>query len=156
MFIASGCPHFSKVVEFTWFGPAQEQLQILGFFAIVICGAIYELLPRVMGFGLPFPKFVRVQHWLFMLGILLLIVPLAIGGIEQGLSALVPKNSSSDILSSSLPYLRASTMGLFFLLLGSLLFAANIFVMTFKWNIALIKSVIAAVTAPLETSEVKS
>jgi cbb3-type cytochrome oxidase subunit 1 len=50
-------------VEFTWFGPAQVQLQILGFFAIVICGAIYELLPRVMGFELPFPKFVRVQHW---------------------------------------------------------------------------------------------
>src|SRR5471032_602898 len=107
MLISSGCPHFSKIVEFTWFGPAQMQLQILGFFAIVICGAIYELLPRVMGFGLPFPKFVRIQHWCFMLGIFLLVVPLAIGGIEQGL-----KNSS---LESLLPFLRASTTGLLFL-----------------------------------------
>jgi cytochrome c oxidase cbb3-type subunit 1 len=147
MLISSGCPHFSKSVEFTWFEPAQTQLQILGFFAIVICGAIYELLPRVMGFGLPFPKFVRVQHWLFMLGIILLVVPLAIGGIEQGL-----KNYS---LESSLPFLRVSTTGLLFLLLGSLLFAANIFVMTFKWKLALIKSVVAYIKSPLETAEVK-
>jgi membrane-bound ClpP family serine protease len=41
--------------------------------------------------------------------------------------------------------LRVSTTGLLFLLLGSLLFAANIFVMTFKWKLALIKSVIAAI-----------
>ena len=148
MLISLGCPHFSKIVEFTWFVPAQTQLQIFGFFAIVICGAIYELLPRVMGFGLPFPKFVRVQHWLFMLGIILLVVSLAVGGIEQGL-----KNYS---LESSLPFLRVSTTGLLFLLLGSFLFAANIFAMTFKWKLALIKSVIAAVKAPMETSEVKS
>ncbi len=56
MLIALGCPHFSRLSEFTWFAPAQTQLQIFGFFAIVICGAIYELLPRVMGFELPFPE----------------------------------------------------------------------------------------------------
>jgi cytochrome c oxidase cbb3-type subunit I len=148
MLISLGCPHFSRIAEFTWFAPAQTQLQILGFFAIVICGAIYELLPRVMNFELPFPKFVRVQHWFFMLGIILLVASLAIGGIAQGL-----KNYS---LESSLPFLRVSTLGLLFLLLGSLLFAANIFVVTFKWKLALIKSVIAAMTAPLETSGVKS
>jgi cytochrome c oxidase cbb3-type subunit I len=148
MLIASGCPHFSKIVEFTWFGPAQTQLQILGFFAIVICGAIYELLPRVMGFELPFPKFVRWQHWCFMAGVILLVVSLAIGGIEQGL-----RNSN---LETMLPFLRVSTLGLLFLLLGSLLFAANIFVMTFKWKLALIKSVITYIKSPLETAEVKS
>jgi cytochrome c oxidase cbb3-type subunit 1 len=147
MLMASACPQISRVTEFTWFGPAQTQLQILGFFAIVICGAIYELLPRVMGFDLPFPKFVRAQHWLFMLGIALLVVPLAIGGIEQGL-----KNYSFE---TSLPFLRVSTTGLLFLLLGSLLFAANIFAMTFKWKLALLKSLLAAVKAPLEISEVK-
>ena len=147
MLISLGCPHFSRIAEFTWYGQAQTQLQILGFFGIVICGAIYELLPRVMGFELPFPKFVRLQHWFFMLGIILLVASLAIGGIEQGL-----KNYS---LESSLPFLRVSTTGLLLLLLGSLLFAANIFAMTIKWKLALFKSVVAAVKAPLETAEVK-
>jgi hypothetical protein len=52
--------------------------------------------------------------------------------------------------------LRFSTLGLLFLLLGSLLFAANIFVMTFKWKMTLLKLVIRTVKAPLETVEVKS
>jgi cytochrome c oxidase cbb3-type subunit 1 len=148
MLISLGCPHFSRIVEFTWYGQAQMQLQVLGFLAIVICGAIYELLPRVMGFELPFPKFVRLQHWCFMAGVIILVVSLAIGGIEQGL-----KNYN---LESSLPFLRASTTGLLFLLLGSLLFAVNIFIITFKWKLALLKSVIAAVKVPLETLEVKT
>jgi cytochrome c oxidase cbb3-type subunit 1 len=155
MLIASACPQISRVTEFTWFGPAQIQLQILGFFGIVICGAIYELLPRIMGFELPFPKFVRGQHWFFMLGIILLAGSLAIGGVIQGRAALVTTNSPADILASTLPFLRASTAGLLLLLLGSLLLAANIFVMTFKWKLALLKSVIAALKAPLENSEVK-
>jgi hypothetical protein len=58
--------------------------------------------------------------------------------------------------AATLGFLRVSTTGLFFLLLGSLLFAANIFVMTFKWKLALIKSVIAYIKSPLETAEVKS
>ena len=156
MLIASACPQISCVTEFTWFGPAQTQLQILGFFAIVMFGAIYELLPRVMGFELPFPKFVRLQHWLFMLGTVLLVASLAIGGIEQGLKLQNVGIAFLDVTQATLPFLRASTLGLLFLLLGSLLFAANIFVMTFKWKLALFKSVIAAVKAPLETAEVKS
>jgi cytochrome c oxidase cbb3-type subunit 1 len=156
MLIALGCPHFSRVAEFTWFAPAQTQLQILGFFTIVICGAIYHILPRVMNFELPFPRFVRVQHWFFILGIAFLILPLAIGGILQGIKLANPSFPFANSNDVAIQFLRVSTLGILFLLLGSLLFAANIFAMTFKWKIALLKSGIAAVTAPLETSEVKS
>jgi cytochrome c oxidase cbb3-type subunit 1 len=156
MLVSLGCPHFSQIVEFTWFVPAQTQLQILGFFAIVICGAIYELLPRVMNFELPFPKFVRLQHWLFMLGLAFLIVPLAIGGIVQGLKMANPNLPFADSTNAALIFLRVSTMGLLFLLLGSLLFAANLFATFCKWQCALVKSMLGIVNAPLETSEVKS
>jgi cytochrome c oxidase cbb3-type subunit 1 len=154
MLIAEACPQYSRVLEFTWFGAAQTQLQILGFFAIVICGAIYEILPRVMGFGLPFPKFVRLQHWLFMLGIVLWAGSLAVGGVEQGMKLANPQTAFADSTSIALIFLRAGTTGLFVLLLGSLLFAANIFVMTIKWKLALFKSVIAYIKSPLETSSV--
>jgi cytochrome c oxidase cbb3-type subunit 1 len=149
MLIAEACPQISRVTEFTWFGPAQVQLQILGFFTIVMCGAIYELLPRVMGFGLPFPKFVRFQHWLFMLGIVLWAGSLAVGGVEQGMKLNNPQIAFADSTNVALIFLRAGTTGLLFLLLGSLLFAANIFAMTLKWKLALLKSLLAAVKAPL-------
>jgi cytochrome c oxidase cbb3-type subunit 1 len=147
MLVAGACPQYTRVLELTWFGQAQAQLQILGFFAIVICGAIYEILPRVMGFELPFKKFVRGQHWCFMAGTVLLAGSLGVGGVLQGL-----KHFSPD---AALPVLRISTLGWMFFLLGSLLFAANIFVMTIKWKLALVRLVIAYVKSPLEISEVK-
>ena len=42
------------------------------------------------------------------------------------------------------------------LLAGAVMLLVNIFVMTFKWKIGLGKAAFAAVTAPLESSEVKS
>jgi cytochrome c oxidase cbb3-type subunit 1 len=156
MLVASACPQISRVTEFTWFGPAQVQLQILGFFTIVMTGTIYELLPRVMGFGLPFPKFVRLQHWLFMLGIILWAGSLAVGGVEQGMKLGNPQTAFADSTAVALIFLRAGTTGLLFILLGSLLFAVNIFAMTIKWKLALLKSLLATVKAPLTIPEVKS
>jgi cytochrome c oxidase cbb3-type subunit 1 len=152
MLIAAACPQISRVTEFTWFGPAQAQLQILGFFAMTMFGAIHELLPRVMGFALPFPKFVRIQFWLCLIGILLWAGSLAVGGVGQGMKLENANTAFAESTAATLMFLRAGTTGLLFILLGSLLFAANIFAMTLKWKIALLKSLIAAVQAPLETT----
>jgi cytochrome c oxidase cbb3-type subunit 1 len=156
MLVAAALPHLGRVLQFTWFGPAQTQLQLFGFFTITMAGAIYYILPRMMAFDLPFPKFVRLQHWLFMAGVALLVVSFAAGGVAQGLKLSHAGNSFLDVTQATLPFLRASTLGIIFLLLGSLLLAANIFVMTLKWKLALLKLAFAAVIAPLETSEVKS
>jgi len=150
MFITSACPHFSRIIGFTWFGPAQVQLQILGFFTIVMCGAIYELLPRIMGFELPFPRFVRVQHWLFMLGVLLWAGALAVGGVEQGIKLSDSSSAFADSTAAALMALRVGTTGLMLILLGALLFALNVFAVTFKWKMALLKAGIAAIKEPLE------
>ena len=60
------------------------QLQFLGFFAIVMCGAIYELLPRVMGFEFAVPEIRPPPALALMLGIVLWAGSLAVGGVEQG------------------------------------------------------------------------
>ena len=67
-----------------------------------------------------------------------------------------PQTAFADSTSVALIFLRAGTTGLLFILLGSLLFATNIFAMTFKWKMALLKTVIAYIKSPLETKEVKS
>lgn len=150
MMVASACPHFATLTQFTWFQNAQTNWQILGFFATIILGAAYDILPRVMGIALPFPKFVRFQHWAFIIGNLILLVSLVGAGFKQG--------ANNYDLAVTLPFLRAATLGWLFLLLGSLMFAANIFVMSIKWKLALVKTVIIAVKAPLvtKTAEVKS
>ena len=149
MLIATACPRISRVTEFTWFGPAQTQLQLYGFFAMTMFGAIYHLLPRVVGVELPFPKLARLQFWLSMLGVLLFIVPLAIGGVAQGMKLNHPNIAFLDATKAMLPFLRTSTVGLLLILLGNSLFALNIFAMTFVWEKALVKKAFAIVIAPL-------
>jgi cbb3-type cytochrome oxidase subunit 1 len=90
---------------------------------------------------------VRGHIWLCWGGIVLFIIPLLIGGIIQGHANYDP--------TAALMTLRISSTGLALLILGSLLFFANIFVMAWRWKLALIKTVIAAVKAPLEGAEVK-
>jgi len=148
MLCVTGCPQISRVVEFTWFGQAQVQLQILGFAALILIGAIYDILPRVMGTELPFKKFVNAQFYLSLLGVALFVIPLAVAGVKQGRAGYDP--------AAAKLWLMISTTGLLFLLLGALLLLVNIFAMTLKWKLGLVKMVYAAVTAPLETKEVKS
>jgi hypothetical protein len=83
-------------------------------------------------------------------------LPLAIGGVEQGMKLQNPRIPFADISNSSLMFLRVSTTGQLLLLLGGLIFALNVFGLTFKWKMALLKSAIAAIKAPLPAVEVKS
>ncbi len=149
MYVASACPQSSRVLEFTWFGFAQTQLQLLGFFALIIFGAAYEILPKIMGGALPFPKLAKLHFFLTAGGVLLFVIPLAIAGVEQGKALMNPAIAFADANGVTLKFLRISTTGQLLILLGALLFALNIFVMTMKWQLALVKSLIAAVKAPL-------
>ena len=156
LMIITGCPHVGRMLGLTWFGPAQVYLLIFGFFASIICGGIYELLPSVMGFELPFPQFVRWQNRFFVAGSLVLFLSLAVAGVVQGIKMHNPNIPFSDVIQATLGPLRFAVAGLLLLLLGSLLLAANFLVMTIKWHFALVKCVTTAVNAPLETEEVKS
>ena len=156
LLIMASCPQISRLTQFTWFGVAQTQLQLYGFFAITMFGAIYYILPRAVGFDFAFPKLIRVQHWFAMLGLVIVVASLVIGGVMQGIKLQNPNLAFADSTRAMLPFLRVSTLGLLFLLLANLLFALNLFVMIASWKWSVAKSVWAVVTAPLDKSEVKA
>lgn len=156
LLVASACPHFSRLTQFTWFGAAQTQLQLYGFFAITMFGAIYYILPRAVGIEFRFPKLIRFQHWCAMLGIVIFVVSLVIGGVLQGLKLQDPNVAFNDSTKAMLPFLRASTTGLLFMLLANLLFALNVFVMITAWKWSVAKAVFTFVISPLAKSEVKA
>jgi len=156
LYVSAACPQYSRILEFTWFGAAQTQLQLLGFAAMILFGAIYELMPSVMGRPLPLPKFAKLHFWLAMLGVLLFVVPLLLAGVVQGKHLADATVPFADVNIAALKFLRISATGQLLLLLGALLFAANIFLMTLQWKVGLIKTVIAYIKSPLATTEVKS
>jgi cytochrome c oxidase cbb3-type subunit 1 len=156
LLVATASPQIGRLIQFTWLGSAQTQLQLYGFFTITMFGAIYYILPRAVGIEFAFPKLIRVQHWCAMLGLVIFVASLAIGGVAQGLKLHDPNVPFAEMTKTVLPFLRASTMGLLFLLLANLIFALNLFVMLFLWHKSVVIAVFAAVTAPLAKSEVKA
>jgi cytochrome c oxidase cbb3-type subunit I len=154
--VTSACPHFSRLTQFTWFGAAQTQLQLYGFFAITMFGAIYYILPRAVGIEFAFPKLIRVQHWFAMLGIIIFVASLVVGGVVQGLKMQDANVAFADSTQAMLPFLRASTTGLLLIVIANLLFALNIFAMIIAWKLSVAKTVFAFVISPLSKSEVKA
>jgi cbb3-type cytochrome oxidase subunit 1 len=150
LYVSEFCPRYARVLDFTWFGDGVMQWQLLGFAAMILLGSIYEILPRVMVKELPLPKFAKLHYWLSFVGMLLLVIPLVIGGVIQGEKLANPGIAFTDASAAALMALRISTTGQMLLLLGALLLAANIFTITLKWKLALLKSLIAAIKAPLE------
>jgi cytochrome c oxidase cbb3-type subunit 1 len=156
MLVTSACPHFSRLTQFTWFGAAQTQLQLYGFFAITLFGAIYHILPRAVGIEFAFPKLIRVQHWCAMFGVFIFVVSLVLGGLLQGWKLQDSSVAFAGSTKAALPFLRVSTLGLLFLLLANLLFALNIFVIIASWKLSVAKAVWAFVISPLAKTEVKA
>jgi cytochrome c oxidase cbb3-type subunit I len=156
LLVATACPHFSRLIQFTWFGAAQTQLQLYGFFTITMFGAIYHILPRVVGIEFAFPKLIRIQHWFAMAGLVIFVVSLALGGLEQGMKLNDPNIPFAEVTKTVLPFLRASTMGLLLLMIANLLFALNIFAMIGAWKWSVGKTAFTFMISPLKKSEVKA
>ncbi|HZV35279.1 MAG TPA: cbb3-type cytochrome c oxidase subunit I [Verrucomicrobiae bacterium] len=116
----------SVVVNFTWFLPAQSQLLLYGFVAITLFGAIYHIVPRLLQTEFPSKGMICGTFFLAAAGILLYCVPLAIGGILQGLGMNDAAKPFSEVMNSSLVFLRISTIGDFLMLLANCLLLLNL------------------------------
>ena len=138
--------------DFTWFGTAQTQLRLYGFFAMTIFGAAYHILPRVTGLELPFARLVGFHFKCGVLGTILLVVPLVVGGVSQGLKLVNGSITFMDTTKSTLMFLRISTVGDTLLLLGSLLFLLNVVALISRYYCGVCKTAYASVTAQLEST----
>ena len=146
----------SQITAFTWFTPAQSYLNVYGFLAMTLFGAIYYILPRLTGLEFPSPRLVRAHFWAATIGILFIVAPLAAGGIVQGFKFRNPNLPFMDILKSTLPFLRASSLGDLFLLVGHLMFLRNLVGMVKEFYRSRALSAYSAATSPLfQTAEVK-
>ncbi len=156
MNVAGAIPEISAITNFTWFTVAQSQLNTYGFFAMTMFGAIYYILPRVTGIEWPCTKSVRAHFWLAAFGIILVVAPLAIGGVFQGIKLAHPQVAFVDLTKATLPFLRVSTTGELLIALGHLLFAMNLTRMVVRLAKAKFIPAFAAATLEMKTAGVKS
>jgi len=115
----------NQELGFTWFTPARDLLNSYGFFGMVMFGAIYRILPQLTGTEFPLAKLVRAHFWIAAAGIVLIVLPLAIGGVIQALALENPNVPFLDVVKTTMPVLRVSTVGDLLLLVGHICFLSN-------------------------------
>jgi cytochrome c oxidase cbb3-type subunit 1 len=152
---AGALSEVSRVTEFTWFTVAKGLLNSYGFFAMVMFGATYYIVPQLTGTEFPSAKLVRAHLWLAAAGVLLVVVPLAAGGIVQGLKLQRASIPFNDIAHGTLPFLRASTTGDLLIALGNLLFLGNLAGLVIRYYRARAVSAWAAATAEIKPAEAR-
>jgi cytochrome c oxidase cbb3-type subunit 1 len=113
-------------LHLTWFGPALNQLNFYGFFAMIMFGALYVIMPRLLGIELHWPRLVRAHFWLSAAGVILVVLPFAVGGVIQELKLEDAHEPFVAVMHTTLTFLRVSTMGDLLLLSGHVLFLTNL------------------------------
>ncbi len=125
--IVGALPRVSVVTDFTWFGAAQEELFHYGFFALTVFGALYYIVPRLLGLdqGAWCPKLLKWHFRLTFLGVLFSYISLLVAGIGQGILLANSGNSFVDVMRRTMFPVRFNLTGDLLVVLGTILFLLN-------------------------------
>src|SRR5690606_36966997 len=107
---------------------------LYGFFSLVMFGAIYCVMPRVMSWEWPYPKLIAVHFWLVVLGFGVYFVGLAIGGWLQGEAMLDASVPFMESVRVTIPYLESRTVGGALMTLGHIVFAMHFASMALRYG----------------------
>jgi cytochrome c oxidase cbb3-type subunit 1 len=145
----------NNALNFTWLGRARTELQVYGFFSMTSFGAIYYIVPLITGIELC-PKFVKLHFRLAVFGLLLIVVPLAIGGLLEAAKLRDATVPFADVIKGTLPFLRITTVGELSLLAGHVVLLLNLVALIKQLYFGRLQAAYANATADvLRSAEVK-
>src|SRR3546814_10759925 len=99
------------------------------FVSMVLFGAIYFMMPRVLEWEWPYPWLIQLPFWLVGVGILIYVIGLSIGGWLQGLAMLDASRNFNESIMVTLPWLKSRSIGGALMTLGHLVFVGHFFAM---------------------------
>jgi cytochrome c oxidase cbb3-type subunit 1 len=110
----------AQFTQFTFVTVMQNQLGLFGFYSMILFGALYYIVPRLLNRPWLFPKLVEAHFWLVVVGFVLLVFDLAIGGLIQGFGLedpQIPMIAVNDLLG---PFLAIQGFAALLLVVGNL------------------------------------
>jgi len=122
------------VAHFTHFTVAHAHLGLYGFFSMVMFGAVYFVMPRVMAWEWPYPSLIAAHFWLVVLGFSIYFIGLTIGGWLQGLYMLDAAKPFMESVRVTLPYLQSRSIGGAIMALGHVVFAGHFIAMALRYG----------------------
>jgi len=124
----------NAVTHFTHYTVGHAHLGAYGFVSMVLFGAVYFMMPRVLDWEWPFPKLITLHFWLAAAGIAIYFVALTVGGWLQGLAMLDPARPFIDSVNVTLPYLRWRSVGGALMAASHIVFAGHLAAMALRFG----------------------
>jgi cytochrome c oxidase cbb3-type subunit I len=112
-----------QITQFTFVTFGHAQLGLFGFYSMILFGAYYHIVPRLLNRQWLSPGFITAHFWLSVVGIGLLLFDLAMGGLIQGFGLHDPQVSMSAISDLLGPFLLIQNFAVLLLVLANLAFA---------------------------------
>lgn len=116
-------PVLSGLTQFTDYVTSQNSIILLGFVSMILFGAVYGTLTRILGKNLC-PDCVPCHFWLVTWGFGFLAGGLILGGIVQGFALTDPGVKFASVLQFVWPFRVLAALGSLAFFLGVLAFAA--------------------------------
>lgn len=123
-----------QVAHFTHFTVAHAHLGAYGFVTMVLFGAIYFMMPRILHWEWPFPKLISWHFWLAAIGIATYFVGLTYGGWLQGLAMLDEARPFMDSVAVTIPWLQWRSVGGALMVASHLVFVGHFLAMALRFG----------------------
>ena len=124
----------NAVAHFTHYTVAHAHLGAYAFVTMVLFGAIYFMMPRVLNWEWPYPRLILLQFWLAVVGIAIYFGGLTIGGWLQGKAMLDAAIPFMDSVALTLPYLKWRSVGGSLMLLSHFIFVGHFLAMALRFG----------------------
>jgi cytochrome c oxidase cbb3-type subunit 1 len=109
-----------QITQFTLAMPARTYLTLFGFVSFVSFGAVYFVVPRLLGRSWRFTALVRWHFWLNIAGLGFLVFDVTIAGVIQGLGLMDPKVSFPAILDLISPFVIGQIVAAVVIVIGNI------------------------------------
>ncbi len=131
LMIVSSLRSVAVLTRFSYVTPAISHLLLYGFIAMVLFGAIYHILPRLIQQEWS-DKLTQAHYWGSLIGTVLFVASMFMAGIREGLDLLDSQIEVVDIAFQTLSSLGVARIGVALILTGNLCFLANMLLMAFR------------------------
>ena len=130
--ILMSIPSLNVITHFTHYTVGHAHLGMYAFFTMIMFGAMYYVLPRVVGWEWPSARLIRWHFWLVAVGIGMMVIVLTIGGLIQGAGLLDPQVAFMDVVANTKPWLLLRSVSGILLTAGHIVFAVSFTLLLLK------------------------
>lgn len=116
-------PSLNNLTHFTDYTIGHAHLGLYGFFTMTMFGAMYYIVPRLVGWEWPSASMIRWHFWLATVGMALMFVALTLGGFVQGLELNDPGSPFLNSLKVVVPFRHARILGGLLMTIAHFVFA---------------------------------